>query len=98
MPIYQDLDAQRQRVRSHSIHLDDRARMSVTGVLDVQSFDEQDIDLLTEAGPLLIEGEGLHITKLSLEEGLVQLEGDVVSMEYQQAEAPRRGLFGRILH
>ena len=98
MPAYQDLDLQRQRVRAHSVHVDDRARMSVTGVLDVQSFNEQDIDLLTEGGPLLIEGEGLHITKLSLEEGLVQVEGEILSLEYQPAQTERRGLFGRILH
>lgn len=96
MPAYQDIDAPRQRIRSHSIHLDDKTRLAVTGVLDVQSFNEQDIDLMTEAGPLMIEGEGLHITKLSLEEGLVQVEGEVISLEYQPAPAERRGIFSRI--
>ena len=56
------------RIRNHSIHIDDRRLISVTGVKDVDSFNEQFVQLLTEAGELRIEGADLHITKLNLDE------------------------------
>ena len=61
------------RIRSHSVHIEGRELMSVSGVKDVDCFNEAEIELLTDAGQLRIEGSGLHITKLSLDEGLVIL-------------------------
>ena len=83
------------RIRSHSIHIDDRRLMSVYGVKDVDSFNEQWVQLLTEAGELRIEGCGLHITKLNLDEGQVMLEGEITALEYSDAEE-RGSLLGRL--
>ena len=66
----------------------------MTGVKDVDSFNEQFVQLLTEAGELRIEGAELHITKLNLDEGQVMLEGGDIALEY--AEGEERGLLGRI--
>ena len=63
------------RIRSHSVHIEGRELMSVSGVKDVDCFNEAEIELLTDAGQLRIEGSGLHITKLSLDEGQVIVEG-----------------------
>ena len=76
------------RIRSHSIHIDDRRLISVTGVKDVDSFNEQFVQLLTEAGELRIEGAELHITKLNL-------EGEISALEYAEGEE-RGSLLGRI--
>ena len=83
------------RIRSHSIHIDDRRLISVTGVKDVDSFNEQFVQLLTEAGELRIEGAELHITKLNLDEGQVMLEGEISALEYTEGEE-RGSLLGRI--
>ena len=83
------------RIRSHSIHIDDRRLISVTGVKDVDSFNEQFVQLLTEAGELRIEGAELHITKLNLDEGQVMLEGEISALEYAEGEV-RGSLLGRI--
>ena len=83
------------RIRSHSIHIDDRRLISVTGVKDVDSFNEQFVQLLTEAGELRIEGADLHITKLNLDEGQVMLEGEISALEYDEGE-DRGSLLGRI--
>ena len=83
------------RIRSHSIHIDDRRLISVTGVKDVDSFNEQFVQLLTEAGELRIEGAELHITKLNLEEGQVMLVGEISALEYAEGEE-RGSLLGRI--
>ena len=83
------------RIRSHSIHIDDRRLISVTGVKDVDSFNEEFVQLLTEAGELRIEGADLHITKLNLDEGQVMLEGEFSALEYAEGEE-RGSLLGRI--
>lgn len=61
----------------------------------MDSFNEQFIQLLTEAGELRIEGMDLHITKLNLDEGQIMLEGEITAMEYAEAEE-RGSLLGRI--
>ncbi|MEG1548117.1 MAG: sporulation protein YabP [Clostridia bacterium] len=83
------------RIRSHSVHIDNKELMSITGVKDVDSFNEQEVLLLTEVGELHIEGDGLHITKLNLDEGQVMLEGEITAMEYTEAEE-RGSLFRRL--
>ncbi len=84
------------RMRPHAIHIEGRTLTSVTGVKDVASFNEMEIFLITEAGELTIEGSGLHITKLNLDEGQVVLEGEVVAIEYADAPALKGGVFSRL--
>lgn len=70
---------------THSITLNNRSNMELTGVNNVNTFDEQEIILETSLGHLFIIGEGLHITMLNLEEGKVALEGGINSVEYKSA-------------
>ena len=58
----------------HRLELDGRERLTVSGVEDVDSFDEQTVVAYTAVGELMIKGEGLHINKLSLETGELTLE------------------------
>lgn len=67
---------------AHRINLTEREQLSVTGVEDVISFDEKQVILDTNLGKLLIKGERLHVKKLSLEKGEVELEGDVDQLTY----------------
>ena len=89
-------DTGTMRIRAHSIHIDNRELISVTGVKDVDSFNEQEVELLTEAGELRIEGNELRITKLSLDEGQVIVEGEIVALEYAEAPVERGSLFSRM--
>ena len=91
-----DMESGKLRSRSHSIHIDNRMRTSITGVLDIVSFTEQDIMLLTEAGPLNIVGTGLHLNKLNLEDGQVSVEGELLALDYEPEENEKRGLFSRM--
>ncbi len=68
--------------RPHALSLKDRGTLILSGVLDVVSFDEREIVLNTSLGALTVEGEGLHITKLSLESGEVSAEGRVSAIFY----------------
>lgn len=80
----------------HSIALDDRRRLSVTGVEEVESFDETCIVMVTSKGNLIIRGENLHIETLSLDGGALKVEGDVDSLTYEDLREDRGGLFARL--
>ncbi len=92
-----DMETGKLRSRAHSIHIDNRMRTSITGVMDIVSFTEQDIMLLTEAGPLNIVGASLHLNKLNLEDGQVSIEGELLALDYEPPEGEKRGLFGRVM-
>ena len=56
----------------HKITLDARSRLSITGVLEIESFDEGMIALATTRGPLVIHGQGLHLQELTAGGGEVR--------------------------
>lgn len=90
------LDQGGLRIRPHAVQIDDRQLMSVTGVKDVDSFNEGEIVLMTEAGELRIDGSDLRITRLSLDDGQVLIEGLVIALEYAQERQPRSSLISRM--
>ncbi len=96
MPELKGMDTGSMRIRTHAIHIDNRELMSVTGVKDVISFNEQEVRLLTEAGELHIEGMELHITKLNLDDGQVMIEGEVIALEYDETQQERGSVFSRL--
>ena len=59
----------------HQLQLDSRARLHMTGVIEVESFDESTIVLTTTRGTLIVRGEGLHLQLLRLDGGEVLVEG-----------------------
>lgn len=73
----------------HKLTMEKRQMAEVTGVLDVDSFDEKEILLVTGEGKLLIRGEKLHMTQLSLESGVVRFAGRIDSMSYQSKNSPK---------
>lgn len=70
----------------HKIILDNRKKGSITGVKDVISFDLNNILLETEDGMLTIKGNDLHVGKLSVERGEVEISGNVESMIYSEVK------------
>lgn len=81
----------------HSVVLEDRRRLTVSGVSDVDSFDEQMIVVFTELGELTVKGADLHISRLSLEMGELAVEGDIASLSYaEQSKESRDSFFSRV--
>lgn len=76
---------------SQNIIMENRKKLSVSGVLDVESFDEDSVFLYTEAGMLNIKGEELHINKLSVESGDVTVEGQISALIYTEEDGKTRG-------
>ena len=64
------------RPTGHHLILEDREHLTVSGVEEVESFDESTIVMDTAQGVLIVRGEGLHIEKLSLDGGDLKVEGD----------------------
>ena len=89
-------DGEARVAEGHSLTLTDRKRMSLTGVEDVDCFNEQIVVLRTPLGTLTVAGAGLNVSKLSLEEGRVEIEGEVDALEYSGGKK-KGGLWGRLL-
>ena len=76
--------------------LEDRKKLSVSGVNDVESFDEETIIASTRLGELTIRGEKLHITHLSLEVGEMSLEGNIASITYADVVPKNTSFLSRV--
>ncbi len=69
-------------VKAHKLSMSGRKRCSLTGVKDVLSFDLHEILLDTEQGMLMIKGDDLHVSRLTLEKGEVDIDGKLDSFTY----------------
>lgn len=74
-----------------NIILENRSKLTITGVLDVLSFDDQIIVVETELGLLTIKGENLRINKLSIDSSEVIVEGDIINLGYTEKEMDKKG-------
>ncbi|MBR3136378.1 MAG: sporulation protein [Clostridia bacterium] len=79
---------------AHQIVIEGQRRARITGVVDVESFHEEEAAILTEAGLLILAGEELKLTRLDPDSGQVIVDGRIQSLEYDRPTA-RRGLFAR---
>ena len=78
--------------RPHTLTIDGRNRATVTGVTDVDSFNEAMIVLNTSAGAMTLVGSALHIARLTLEDGQLLVEGQIDALEYDQHARGKGGL------
>ncbi len=82
---------------NQTLFLDNREKLSVTGVIDVESFNDQSIIAITDLGVLIIRGAELHINKLNLDNNELVVEGDIYSLEYSDGENTKsRSFFGKM--
>ena len=70
---------------SHSLQLKERKQLTVTGVSEVISFDENAVVLQTGMGTLIVQGQQLQLKNLSLEGGQVAVEGNISALIYEEA-------------
>lgn len=81
---------------AHHVILEEREQLAVSGVEEVESFDENTIVMATVKGTLVVRGEDLHIEKLSLDGGDLKVEGSVDSLTYEDDAGDRGGFFARL--
>ena len=91
---------ERQVQKAHKVVLNNRRSVTVTGVLDVLSFDINEILLETEQGMLMVKGSDLHVNRLTLEKGEVDLSGKIDSIQYSDVNKGKgsqgESLLGRL--
>ena len=72
--------------KSHKVLLVNRTTGAFSGVVDVLSFDVSEMLLETELGMLLIKGHDLHVNRLSLEKGEIDVEGRIDALTYSDVK------------
>ena len=80
----------------HNIVMEDRKTLMITGVSDVDSFDDQTVVVYTDLGELTVRGNNLHIGKLSVETGELNITGNIYALGYTDDREKGGGLFGKL--
>lgn len=85
-------------VKHQEVRMLNRKSLDITGVNNVESFDNEEFLLETECGFLTVRGQNLHMKNLSLEQKLVSIEGSIHSLIYLDGQigSKSKGLFGKL--
>lgn len=87
----------RKTAQTHALELTERKKLSVTGVEDVEAFDDCGVTLSTVGGLLTVRGSGLKLNRLNLDGGELLVEGKIDALEYAESGGKGRGFLGRLL-
>ena len=74
---------ERKHTGRHNVVIDRRENVAVSGVTDFVSFDEEAIICETEMGILVIRGSNLHVNRLNLDEGALEVDGEIENIGYE---------------
>lgn len=83
------LQEQSRPVAAHKLTMQNREKVDLTGVTEVVSFDNKVIELETVDGAVRFAGDGLHVKRLTLEKGEVELEGRIEEIVYHESHKSR---------
>ena len=83
--------------KPHSLSLEERKSLAISGVERVDSFDEREIVMLTSGGSLIIRGSDMHMGKLDLVSGEATVTGLITELCYEEV-APSGSLWARLFH
>lgn len=79
----------------HDVIIESRKKATMTGIRDVESFDEEIVIAKSECGNITVKGSMLKISRLSVESGDMVVEGEIDSLVYSDSKSAA-GFFGRI--
>ncbi len=80
----------------HQVILQNRQQVELTGVSDVDSFDDTVVVAYTSLGDLTVRGAQLHVKRLDLDSGILSVEGQIDCLQYSESRRSS-GFFGRLL-
>ncbi|MEG0570444.1 MAG: sporulation protein YabP [Oscillospiraceae bacterium] len=89
-------EEKKQAPLPHNVIMEERKRLLLGGVLNVDNFDENVILLSTTLGQLTIKGQELHVNKLNVDTGELTLEGNFTSLSYSEQQLKNVGIFKRM--
>ena len=82
--------------KPHSLQLENRNGLKMTGVTDVEAFDEECVTVYTDYGCLCISGSALHIDELNIKNGVLQISGEVSALVYSSKKSKEKGFLKRV--
>ncbi len=91
-----DLSYASHAKKNHTVILENRGILTLSGVTKVGCFDENTVVLYTDYGELTVTGSNLHMGKISVETGDVEVTGTVKSVSYREGGPGKESLFKRI--
>ena len=81
--------------KANNLTLEGRRKLTVSGVEEVESFDENEISMRTGEGDLIVRGEGLRVDRLNVEGGDVNILGSISELRYAEP-APEKSFWARL--
>ncbi len=76
---------------AHNVIIESRKSLTISGVMDIDSFDEESVILFTEMGELTIKGVNLHINKIDVNTGDLLMEGEIDTLSYSDNRPQQKG-------
>lgn len=83
-------------IKPHTVHINGRSSVTITGVTEIDSFDENTVAVYTSEGELIVRGNALHIGKIDVDSGDLALDGQIISLEYTDNSLMRGSLWSRL--
>lgn len=80
----------------HNITLKDRSSLVISGVEHIYSFNDKKVEVRTSAGEMVIEGENLDMSNLSIDDKIINITGTINSMIYAKAKKPQESFIKRL--
>lgn len=80
----------------HNIIIEDRKHISISGVVDIDNFDEQTAVIYTQMGELTLKGYDLHVNKLNVETGELTMDGELWSLSYTETQKKSGGVLSKL--
>ena len=98
MPMQPPQDDRKRAPSRHGLQIDRRENITVTGIIDVISFDEESVIAETEMGIIIIKGANLHVKRINLENGELLVAGEIDGINYENASGgvKAKTLMGRL--
>lgn len=75
---------------NHNVIIENRSSLSLSGVTDVENFDENEISLYTSMGDMVIRGKNLHVESVSIESGNMNVTGEIRSLVWGDKDRTRK--------
>ena len=83
-------------IMPHNVIMKDRSELTLSGVTDVDSFDESTIIAYTDYGDLTITGTNLHISSLNIDKGELSVDGRISALSYVDQQPNKGGFFSKV--
>ena len=83
-------------IKPHTVVIKSRNSLALTGITDIDSFNEEQVSVYTAEGELVIGGQGLHIGKIDVDLGELTLDGRIDSVEYTDNPQPGSNIWSKL--